>query len=107
MVLRLCSRAEMNVRSTIRDFPGGPAVKTPHSPRRGPRFNPWSGNWIPHATTTTRHQIHLFKVCLKREGGGASSISGELHWALRSSPAPVKLLQDGVGAVISDPTRAP
>ena len=26
------------------DFPGGPVVKTPCSPCRGPRFNPRSGN---------------------------------------------------------------
>ena len=25
-------------------------AKTPHSQRRWPRFNPWSGNWIPHGT---------------------------------------------------------
>ena len=34
-----------------RDFPGGPVAKTPHSQFRGPRFHPWSGNYIPHATT--------------------------------------------------------
>ena len=27
-----------------RDFSGGPAVKTPRSQCRGPRFDPWSGN---------------------------------------------------------------
>ena len=27
-----------------RDFPGGPAVKTPHSQCMGPGFDPWSGN---------------------------------------------------------------
>ena len=26
------------------DFPGGPVANTPHSPRRGPRFDPWSGD---------------------------------------------------------------
>ena len=28
----------------MRDFPGGPVAKTPHSQSRGSRFNPWSGN---------------------------------------------------------------
>ena len=27
-----------------RDFPGGPVAKTLHSQRRGPEFDPWSGN---------------------------------------------------------------
>ena len=34
------------------DFPGGPVAKrNPHYQCRGPEFNPWSGNYIPHATT--------------------------------------------------------
>ena len=33
------------------DFPGGPVARTPSSQCRGPGFNPWSGNWIPHAAT--------------------------------------------------------
>ena len=37
------------------DFPGGPAAKTPCSQCRGPRFNPWSGNYIPHASTKNSH----------------------------------------------------
>ena len=32
---------------------GGPVVKTPGSQRRGPGFNPWSGNWVTHATAKT------------------------------------------------------
>ena len=28
----------------VRDFPGGPVGKTPHSQCRGPEFDPWSGN---------------------------------------------------------------
>ena len=34
-------------------LPCGPVAKTLHSQCRGPRFDPWSGNWIPHATTKT------------------------------------------------------
>ena len=33
------------------DFPGGPVAKTPRSQCRGPGFDAWSGNWIPHAAT--------------------------------------------------------
>ena len=32
-----------------RDFPGGPVAETPHSQCRGPGFDPWLGNEIPHA----------------------------------------------------------
>ena len=31
------------------DFSGGPVVKTLGCQCRGPRFDSWSGNWIPHA----------------------------------------------------------
>ena len=31
------------------DFPGGAVAKTPCSQGRGPGFNPWSENEIPHA----------------------------------------------------------
>ena len=31
----------------VRDFPDGLVAKTPCFQCRGPRFNPWSGNWIP------------------------------------------------------------
>ena len=37
------------------DFPGGPGVRTSSSQSRGPKFDPWSGNWIPHATTKNLH----------------------------------------------------
>ena len=51
----------------IRDFPGGPVPKTPCSQCRGSRFDPWSGNYIPHVATKTQHsQINVlfffFKV---------------------------------------------
>ena len=35
----------------FRDFPGGPVTKTLRSQCRGPRFDPWLGNQIPHAAT--------------------------------------------------------
>ena len=33
------------------DFPGGPVLVVLHSQCRGPGFDPWSGYWIPHAST--------------------------------------------------------
>ena len=41
-------RAKVN--TMARDFPAGPVDNTPSSQNRGPRFNPWSGNEISHAT---------------------------------------------------------
>ena len=38
-----------------RDFPGGLVAKTPYSQCRGPGFNLWSGNSIPHATINSSH----------------------------------------------------
>ena len=32
----------------LRDFPGGPVVKTLCCPCKGRQFNPWSGNWESH-----------------------------------------------------------
>ena len=34
------------------DFPGGPVVKIPCFQCRGHRFHSWSGNKIPHTTTS-------------------------------------------------------
>ena len=39
----------------MRDFLDGPVAKTPCSQCRGLRFNPWSGNYIPHFTTKSLH----------------------------------------------------
>ena len=38
------STMEAHKRNQLRDFPGGPAVKTPCSQCRGPRFDPWLGD---------------------------------------------------------------
>ena len=48
------------------NFPGGPVAKAPLSQCRGPGFNVWSGNWIPHATangsySTTKTQCSQIK----------------------------------------------
>ena len=39
------------------DFPGGPVAKTPCSQCKGPEFNSWSGNQIPHATGKIPHAV--------------------------------------------------
>ena len=39
------------------DFTGGPVAKILSSQCRGPGFDPWSGNEIPHATTKSLHAM--------------------------------------------------
>ena len=34
-------------------------AKTPHSQCKGPRFNPWSGNLIPHTVAERSHMLQL------------------------------------------------
>ena len=41
--------------SSIGDFPGGPVDQTRSPQCRGPRFDPWSGNKIPHAAMKTEN----------------------------------------------------
>ena len=54
--------------NTVRDFPGGPVAKSPPSQYRGPGFNPWSENEIPHVTTN----------CLKGNRHGKAGFSLEI-----------------------------
>ena len=49
------------------DFPGGPVAKTPYSQCRGPGFNPWSGNWIPHASTKSSHAAVKDHLCCNKD----------------------------------------
>ena len=51
------------IRRRQRDFPGGPVVKTPCSQCRGPRFDPWSGNWILHVATKSPHAATKDPAC--------------------------------------------
>ena len=55
---------------TVRgDFLSGPVAKTLCFQHRGPRFDPWSENWIPHAATksscaSTKHPAcHNYLTC--------------------------------------------
>ena len=41
----------------IRDIPGGPVAKTPCFRGRGPGFDPWSGNKIPHAARKIKDPV--------------------------------------------------
>ena len=43
----------------IRDFPAGPAAESLCSQFRGPRFDPWSGNWSPHTATKRSCSLQL------------------------------------------------
>ena len=45
------------------DFPGGPVSKALCSQCRGPGFNPWSGNYIPHAATKSSHATTKVPAC--------------------------------------------
>ena len=56
----VCVYISFNIKNFA--FLGCPVVKAPHSQCTGPRFDPWSGNQIPHATTKTQHsQANVFK----------------------------------------------
>ena len=56
----MCVYISFNIKNFA--FLGCPVVKAPHSQCTGPRFDPWSGNQIPHATTKTQHsQANVFK----------------------------------------------
>lgn len=35
---------QSDVKTSCRNFPGGPVAQTPHSPGQGPGWDPWSGN---------------------------------------------------------------
>ena len=37
-------KSNIKILINLKDFPGGPVVKTPCSQCRGPGFDPWSGN---------------------------------------------------------------
>ena len=39
----------------IRGFSAGPVAKIPRSQCRGPKFDPWSGNQIPHTASNSSH----------------------------------------------------
>ena len=52
----------------IWDFAGGPVAKILCFQLRGPKSDPWAGNWIPHATTKSLHATTKDPACCN-EGG--------------------------------------
>ena len=48
---------------TTRDFTAGLVAESPHSQCRGPEFDFWSGNWIPHAATKNSHAATEDAAC--------------------------------------------
>ena len=50
-----------------RDFPGGPVAMTPCFQCRGLEFDPWSGNYIPHATDKSLHTSTKDLACCKED----------------------------------------
>ena len=52
---REACRHILHLKSSDRESPCGSVAETPRSQRRGLGFEPWSGNWIPHATTKSLH----------------------------------------------------
>ena len=66
----------------FRNFPGGPVAKTLCPQCRGPGFNPWSGNWIPLATTETKYsQIDIIKKDVRAQRG-TQQLSRSRQWYL-------------------------
>ena len=59
-----------------RDFPGGPEAKNPSVQCRGLELDPWSGNYIPHATAKTWCSQINKEICLlkSRRTLGASRL---------------------------------
>ena len=45
------TQSELYFKNSDVGLSGGPVAKTWCSYYRGPGFDPWSGNWIPHAIT--------------------------------------------------------
>ena len=54
-------------RKDLRDFPGGPAAKTPCFQYRGPGFNPWSGKQIPYAATKSSPAANTDQMYLNED----------------------------------------
>ena len=52
-----------NLKFKLGYFPGGPVAKTLPSQCRGPRFEPWSRNWILQAATKNSHSVTKDPMC--------------------------------------------
>ena len=62
------------IKNAQEGLPGDPVAQAPHSQCRGPQFDPWLGNYIPHATTKTQdsqinNQLkYMYKKIMHRKG---------------------------------------
>ena len=75
-----------------RTFPGDPEAKTLCSQCRGPEFNPWSGNLIPHAAAKAGNsQINkINKYWKKRKGKGTRDQIENICWIIEKKGIPQK-----------------
>ena len=69
-----CVQTKVPIKIQAGDVPGSPVAKTLGSQCTGPRFDPWQGNQIPHASAKTQcNQINK----LKKNSG---NIRGVADW---------------------------
>ena len=57
----------MSIRKISKDFPACPVAKTLSTQCRGPGFNPWLGNWIPHAETKSSNAAIKDPACCNQD----------------------------------------
>ena len=59
-------------------------AETPHSLHRGPRFNPWLENWIPHTTTKdpicSNKRSHVSQQKLKILHATTKTQQNQIKW---------------------------
>ena len=53
--------------SELQDFPDGPVAETLHSQCKRPKFDPWWGNKIPHASSKSLHDTTKHTTCGNEE----------------------------------------
>ena len=74
---------------SLEDFPAGLVAMTPCSQCRGPRFDPWSGNQVPHAaikssyavTKTQHNQINFYFLVFEKNSW---RYLGKLRWSFKA-----------------------
>ena len=59
--------SRLSFKDNLHEFPGDPVAKTLSSQCRGPGFDPWSENWIPHATAKSLHTATKDPVCCSED----------------------------------------
>ena len=64
-IRHLCSENQVSQGALIRDFPGGPVVRTLHFPCRGHWFNPWFGISGLRCCTTWSQKKDVLSICYR------------------------------------------